>query len=199
MKREKQLMEKAVALREKSEEMRVLKRSMLKSKRQNNTISESLNMEHEGDEPLIIVNGKVYHGNIKSISPDQIATMNVLKGKSAAQQYGVKHANGVIVINLKDLTNDINGWADASVYSYTTDDYFSSENIYITKNTTDMDLAAIKNEMKQKGIDFNYKRVRRNSNNEITGIKIDYNNGKGDKSVISKKSSTPIDDFIIEL
>src|SRR5690606_26916585 len=51
--------------------------------------------------PLIIVNGIQYNGNINTISPDQIETINVLKDGSATALYGSRAANGVIMITTK--------------------------------------------------------------------------------------------------
>lgn len=52
-------------------------------------------------EPLIIVDGAPYNGNINSISADQIQSMNVLKDASSTALYGSRGANGVIVITTK--------------------------------------------------------------------------------------------------
>ena len=52
-------------------------------------------------EPLIVVDGAPYNGNINSISPDQIESMNVLKDASSTALYGSRGANGVIVITTK--------------------------------------------------------------------------------------------------
>ena len=151
-------------------------------------------------EPLIIVDGKVYSGDLKAISPDQIAKVNVLKDRKAAQKYGVKNNNGVIEIILKNDGNHTEGWAKSVVYDFTNGDHTSTENIYITKNTTDVDLENIKTEMNQEGKDFNYKRVKRNSQGEITGIRITLNDNKGNKQSISKQSNNKnaIEDILIE-
>ncbi len=52
-------------------------------------------------EPLIIVDGAPFNGNINSISADQISSMNVLKDASSTALYGSRGANGVIVITTK--------------------------------------------------------------------------------------------------
>jgi len=52
-------------------------------------------------DPLIIVDGAPFNGNINSISADQIETMNVLKDASSTALYGSRGANGVIVITTK--------------------------------------------------------------------------------------------------
>ncbi len=53
-------------------------------------------------DPLIIVDGKEYEGDMSSISPETISSISVLKGESAIKSYGQeKGANGVIVVTLK--------------------------------------------------------------------------------------------------
>lgn len=52
-------------------------------------------------EPLIIVDGAPFNGNLNTISADQIESMNVLKDASSTSLYGSRGANGVILINTK--------------------------------------------------------------------------------------------------
>ncbi len=52
-------------------------------------------------EPLIIVDGAPFSGNINSISQDQIESMSVLKDASATVLYGSRGSNGVILITTK--------------------------------------------------------------------------------------------------
>ena len=52
-------------------------------------------------DPLIILDGAPFMGNINSISQDQIETMNVLKDASSTALYGSRGANGVIIITTK--------------------------------------------------------------------------------------------------
>lgn len=54
--------------------------------------------------------------------------------------------------------------------------------VYITKYTTDADLAQIKKELAAEGVSFSYKRVKRNAAGEITGIKITLDNNEGSRS-----------------
>ncbi|SMC45758.1 SusC/RagA family TonB-linked outer membrane protein [Chryseobacterium sp. YR221] len=51
--------------------------------------------------PLIILDGVPYNGNINSISQDQVESINVLKDASSTSLYGSRGANGVILINTK--------------------------------------------------------------------------------------------------
>lgn len=52
-------------------------------------------------DPLIILDGVPYNGNISSISQDQVESINVLKDASSTSLYGSRGANGVILINTK--------------------------------------------------------------------------------------------------
>lgn len=51
--------------------------------------------------PLYVVDGAPYDGSINSISPDDIASVTVLKDASAAALYGSRAANGVIIVTTK--------------------------------------------------------------------------------------------------
>ena len=52
-------------------------------------------------DPLIVVNGVPFNGNLNTISADQIETINVLKDASSTALYGSRGANGVILITTK--------------------------------------------------------------------------------------------------
>ncbi len=58
----------------------------------------SINAEQE---PLIVVNGAAFNGNLNTISPDQIESINVLKDASSTALYGSRGSNGVILITTK--------------------------------------------------------------------------------------------------
>lgn len=51
--------------------------------------------------PLIVVDGVPFQGNINSINPGDVESMSVLKDASAAALYGSRAANGVILITTK--------------------------------------------------------------------------------------------------
>ena len=59
------------------------------------------------DKPLLIIDGVIQDiaFDLSSISPDEIQTMEVIKGKSAVELYGDEGKNGVILITRKQLTN----------------------------------------------------------------------------------------------
>ena len=76
-----------------------------------------------GSSPLYIVDG-VPVNNIDNISPDEIASMDVLKDGSAAAIYGTRGTNGVIIIttkrgdNFSEIANvrvEYSGYASVSV------------------------------------------------------------------------------------
>jgi TonB-dependent SusC/RagA subfamily outer membrane receptor len=57
-----------------------------------------------GNDPLFVVDGEEMpngDGVLKTIDPNDIESINVLKDRSAEEKYGVKGRNGVIIINTK--------------------------------------------------------------------------------------------------
>lgn len=53
------------------------------------------------NDPLLIVDGMMFYGELSEINPDDIGQIDVLKDASAAAVYGAKAANGVIIITTK--------------------------------------------------------------------------------------------------
>ncbi len=53
------------------------------------------------NQPLIIVDGTIYYGDISTINPEDVADVTILKGSSASAVYGSDASNGVIVITTK--------------------------------------------------------------------------------------------------
>ncbi len=59
------------------------------------------------DKPLYILDGKeIKEDEFKALNPDNIETVNVLKGKKATEKYGDKGKNGVIEITTKKEQNE---------------------------------------------------------------------------------------------
>ena len=54
-----------------------------------------------GGAPLYVVDGSPFDGDIKSINPQDIESMTVLKDAASAALYGARGANGVIMITTK--------------------------------------------------------------------------------------------------
>lgn len=57
-------------------------------------------------QPLYVVDGVPIGGDISDISPDDVATINVLKGGNAAALYGSRANNGAIIITTKSGSSD---------------------------------------------------------------------------------------------
>ena len=55
----------------------------------------------DADQPLYIVDGTPFEGNIAELNPGDIESMSVLKDASSAALYGNRAANGVILITTK--------------------------------------------------------------------------------------------------
>lgn len=53
------------------------------------------------NDPLIILDGMAFYGELSEINPDDVGQIDVLKDASAAAIYGAKAANGVIIITTK--------------------------------------------------------------------------------------------------
>ena len=53
------------------------------------------------DQPLIVVNGFPIEGDMNSIDPDDVESVTILKDAAAASIWGVRAANGVIVITTR--------------------------------------------------------------------------------------------------
>jgi TonB-linked SusC/RagA family outer membrane protein len=71
--------------------------------------------------PLVLING--VPGGINTVSPNEIASIDVLKDASAAAIYGTRGANGVILITTKTVNKEM-----APTLSYST--YASISNFY---------------------------------------------------------------------
>ena len=53
------------------------------------------------NQALIVVDGSIYYNDISNLNPDDIESINVLKGSSAAAIYGSDASNGVLLITTK--------------------------------------------------------------------------------------------------
>ncbi len=56
------------------------------------------------NQPLTIVDGAIFYGDIATLNPNDIVDVNILKGASAAAVYGSDASNGVIIITTKKGT-----------------------------------------------------------------------------------------------
>jgi len=76
--------------------------------------------------PLIVVDGVPFQGNINAINPGDIESISVLKDASAAALYGSRAANGVLLITTKTGkkgTPDINLYSNYGVSSRAVKEY----------------------------------------------------------------------------
>jgi len=147
-----------------------------------NSFSEFTFKSGEG-EPLYIIDGKVIgKDEVTDINTNVIQNIEVLKDKSAIKLYGKEGGNGVILINTKkNIGNSI---------SRVVTDIYSENNERIdvlTKNASKTDLNKLKEDLKAKGIEAKFSRVKRNKAGEITTIKISLNDNNGRQSSASFK------------
>ncbi|GGF26882.1 M56 family metallopeptidase [Echinicola rosea] len=74
-----------------------------KSRPSKPSINSSDKTEDNGEDPLYIINGEEYQkADISKVSPEDIKSINVLKGESAIEKYEKKGENGAIEITLKE-------------------------------------------------------------------------------------------------
>ena len=59
-----------------------------------------------GSNPLIIVDGMIYNGDLSDINPADIDKVDVMKDASSAAVFGARGANGVVLITTKRGTSD---------------------------------------------------------------------------------------------
>lgn len=58
------------------------------------------------NDPLIILDGMIFYGELSEINPNDISQIDVLKDASSAAVYGAKAANGVIIVTTKKGKSD---------------------------------------------------------------------------------------------
>jgi TonB-linked SusC/RagA family outer membrane protein len=108
--------------------------------------------------PLFVVDGAPYEGDINALDPADIASISILKDATAANLFGSRAANGVIIITTKqgkkgDATINATfnqGWSSRAVKDYDklgTDQYFqlyweALRNKALTNGQTDAQAAA---------------------------------------------------------
>jgi len=66
----------------------------------NKIVIRGVNTVNGDTDPLFIVDGAAYN-NIDWVNPNDVKSIDVLKDAGSASIYGVRGANGVIIINLK--------------------------------------------------------------------------------------------------
>jgi len=68
-----------------------------------------LNATGRSQDPLYIVDGVIINGNLPEISPNDIESVEVVRGAAAASLYGARAGNGVITITTKRGTRALEG------------------------------------------------------------------------------------------
>ena len=68
-----------------------------------------LNASGRSQDPLYIVDGVIINGNLPEISPNDIESVEVVKGAAAASLYGARAGNGVITITTKTGSRSLEG------------------------------------------------------------------------------------------
>ncbi len=68
-----------------------------------------LNATGRSQDPLYIVDGVIINGNLPEISPNDIESVEVVKGAAAASLYGARAGNGVITVTTKRGTRTLEG------------------------------------------------------------------------------------------
>ncbi|HEX8678131.1 MAG TPA: TonB-dependent receptor [Segetibacter sp.] len=89
--------------------------------RGNRTITASSGQSDALDAPLLVVDGVAFGGSINDISPEDIASLDILKDASATAIYGSRGAGGVILITTK------RGRTGKAIMSY--DSYYGITNV----------------------------------------------------------------------
>lgn len=64
------------------------------------------NSLNAGTDPLIVLDGVIYYGNLRNINPEDVETIDILKDASAAAVYGARAASGVILITTRKGTTE---------------------------------------------------------------------------------------------
>lgn len=85
-------------------------------------------------DPLILVDGAPYGGNINNINPNDVESITVLKDASSTALYGSRAANGIISITTKTgrgtpkvSVSALNGWSNRAINDYS---YLNSGQLY---------------------------------------------------------------------
>jgi TonB-linked SusC/RagA family outer membrane protein len=97
------------------------------------------------NDPLLILDGMMFYGELSEINPDDIGQIDILKDASAAAIYGAKAANGVIIITTKkgkqgspvvNITTNA-GWTQVADYleRFSPEAYLQHRQDWYTKNT----------------------------------------------------------------
>ncbi|MCM4160712.1 hypothetical protein FHG64_05020 [Antarcticibacterium flavum] len=117
-------------------------------------------VNNQGPQPLYVINGEVMKNSfdMKSLKPENISAINVLKDAAATRMYGEKAKHGVIVVTTKNAGKKaLIGNNDLGI---------------VNPSTTDEELEGIKSRLKDAGVNIKFEKVKRNRGGLLTSIKI---------------------------
>ena len=147
------------------------------------------------DDPLIVVDGMIYYGNITDFNMNDIASIDVLKDASAAAVYGSRSANGVIAITTKQGTTekpkfnfnmyygvqslsntDRINVMDAEQYATRLVDYSYQQDLYdwYKTNPASADDRPVRPDITDRELVSTYLRTEEEKNNYLNGYEIDW-------------------------
>ncbi len=138
--------------------------------------------------PIIVFDGSIVEGDtdkiINMINPDNIESMNVIKGENAIKNYGEKGKNGVIEIYAKVKTKSTN-----TPDSITDSDYQSIE---LNSSEPDAGWYSLSNYFKKQNIITDISNIKRNKENKIIAITIVMKSTDGRVQKLNIERNTPI-------
>ncbi|MUP44250.1 M56 family peptidase [Gramella sp. BOM4] len=139
---------------------------------------------YPAQQPLYIINDETMPKGfkVKSIDPNNIGSIKVLKGKKAVEGYGREGENGVIIIEMKEEVGSKETNSGPILFE-------------LTKNMTDSDLENLKNKVKEAtGMMLEITNVERNKEGFIRQISI-----SGKKNGQSASASWSLDEGIVPI
>ncbi|MCW0484556.1 SusC/RagA family TonB-linked outer membrane protein [Gaoshiqia sediminis] len=154
--------------------------------------------------PLIILDGMIFYGELSEINPDDISQIDVLKDASAAAVYGAKAASGVILITTKrgklgkpviSINSNIS-WRQKSEYRdrFSPEAYLQHRQDWYTKNTYGVNPETDAYEAYQSGIYANQPGFFMRPEQLPAGVSIDAwrayttnDEGESDQSIHAKR------------
>lgn len=145
---------------------------------------------------LIFIDGEKYEEDLNEVSPGEIESVEVLKGKAAIKTYGEEAENGVILIKTKTSAQKNIKIQDQKPESKkiveSSDLALEGITVYAGPDSTDDEFDKNAILLKPKGITVDYS-IKRDKGGKITKLKITLENSDGDKTIGSYASDDGID------
>ncbi|MBT8304903.1 MAG: hypothetical protein KJP09_10570 [Bacteroidia bacterium] len=158
--------------RAKMMEEREERRMKRKDKDSNRFVYVVRNTGKSNGKPLYVVDGDIVKEEIiVTLDKDKIESMNVLKGDSAIEVYGDEGKDGVIKIVTK-----------GSGENHFTEHNLTALTVKINKASTKEIFNKYVKVLAKDNIDLKFSKIRRDKNGNITRIKIDLDDNKGNKT-----------------